>query len=48
MDPNEIESDDYLEAVRGSAKDDWKEEAGSVQVETAKQEATPGNELVDE
>ena len=41
------ESDDYLEAVRATAKDDWKDEVGALQVEAPEPEAAKGDELVD-
>lgn len=43
----ETESDEYLAAVRATAKDDWKEEASALQVGSSEQETAPGNELVD-
>lgn len=48
MDSNEIESDDYLDAVKATAEDDWKEEASAIQMEASQQEATQSDELVDE
>lgn len=46
-DPDDTDDDGYLEAVRGTAKDDWNEEASALQVEAPEQETAPGNELVD-
>ncbi len=43
----ETESDEYLAAVRATAKDDWNEEASALQVVPSEQEAAPSNELVD-
>ena len=48
IDPNETESDDYLDAVKATAKDDWKEEACAFQMEASEPEATQSDELVDE
>ena len=43
---DETESDGYIEAVRATARHDWKE-ARTVQVETSKSEAEDDSELVD-
>jgi hypothetical protein len=46
-DINETESDGYIEAVRATAKNDWKE-TRAVQVEATKRQAAGSNELVDD
>lgn len=44
--PAEVESDGFMEALKGTAKDDWKD-TGPVQVATDQQETEDGPELVD-
>ena len=45
-DAGETESDDFIEALKGTAKDDWKD-TGPIQVETSEQKTEDGSELVD-
>ena len=43
----DLEPDGYLEAVRLTAEDDWKEEAAAISMEAAESQTANGDELVD-